>query len=165
MGSTDAEKPDGQPIQVTIPPEMVEEVRRAGGDPSDPRQWLLAIQNNLTFHNATLLPAELLHDLARLDEGARARLIDSYQAQQAHRHALESQEAAANIRIRERAQRYALVIGVLGLVLAATLVLLKENATAGTVAGLIALVAIGGPVTANILARRIGKDGATGPNT
>jgi uncharacterized membrane protein len=113
---------------------------------------------------STLLPAELLHDLARLDEGARARLIDSYQAQQAHRHALESQEAAANIRIRERAQRYALVIGVLGLVLAATLVLLKENATAGTVAGLIALVAIGGPVTANILARRIGKDGATGPN-
>lgn len=146
------------PIQVTVPPEVVEEVRRAGGDPNDPRQWLLAIQNNLTFHNATLLPAGLLRDLAGLDEASRTHLIEAYRAQQAHRHGLESQQVTANIRIRHNAQRNALIIGVLGLILSAGVVIAQPDAASATVAGIIALVSIGGPVTANILARRLGKD-------
>lgn len=123
-------------------------------------KWMLAIQNNPSFQRVPLLRPDRLSDLALLDEGSRTALIEIFRSQQSHGNTLENQALTAQIRLLERLQRGTLVLGVVGLILAATIALAKNGSTVGAIAILIALAAIV-PMAIFILTQRSPKEGAT----
>lgn len=143
--------------EFVVPAEFIEQIQRSGGDPKDPSQILRVVKNTMTINNSMLVTAEVFRELAGMDDASRRQLIVLYKEQQAHRIAMEKQETEAGIKVRIRSQIFAFCLAIAGLGAAATMVMINPTVPVATVASIIAMLSVGGPVTANILAHRFAR--------
>lgn len=140
--------------------ELVEAVKailvEAGIDPEEPQaQTILAeVQTAHTYRGPIPDPASL----AQYDEavpGLAREIIDAWHEQRRHRIGLEAEGARSSDQRIDRSQRNSMIVSVVGLVVAGV------AGIWGTweAAALIALVSVGGPNAATIIARFVKPSG------
>jgi uncharacterized membrane protein len=96
-------------------------------------------------------PPQMLAEYEKVIPGLGGRIIENWEQQRKHRERLEADTTRGSEARMDRSQRNALIVAVLGLVIAAVL----GYFGASTVAIFIAIVAVGGPNAATILSRFI----------
>lgn len=108
-----------------------------------------------------LLPPTILKDYDEAVPGLAAKLVEWTEAESNHRRQMEKQAFDVTQRFQVRGQLFALAVSSLGLILAASLMYLSADTKTATpaawVATVIAIVSVGGPFAARLLASRIGR--------
>ncbi|QPF82629.1 DUF2335 domain-containing protein [Bradyrhizobium genosp. L] len=154
------EREQGQLPEV-LPPALEGALETAGVDVSDP-QVTKAIQVSARFFVARgslpIMPPDILAEYEQEFPGLGQKIISWTEQQRTHRQNLERQRTEGSERRMDRGQLIAGGVAVWGLSLA-TLAAIFGNAWA---AGIIAIVAIGGPTSAIWLASTMNGKGADG---
>ena len=134
---------------VRLPPEAVTRIARAGVDPNDPRiQSVIAIA---TAYGGPIPSPEMLNAYRSVHPDLPEKIVQWTEVQMAHRHALENASAHGSERRMNMGQVFTFAGAIIGLTLAAG-VGVAGNTVVGSV---IAIVAVGGPTAAFILARTL----------
>ena len=141
----------GASPEPTLPADIGQTLRAAGLDPSDPN-FIRVLAISLKFFSGqhALPPAEHVAPWEELYPGISAKIVQWTEEQGAHRRALEKERTNRAEERMDRSQRNALIVAIVGLILAA-IVGVTGSAFA---AAAIALFAVGGPATTLALAAR-----------
>ena len=123
--------------------------RQEISDNPEARLILTRVQT-LTSYNGPIPPPDMLAEYNRAVPGAGDEIFRSWRQQQQHRHGIEEQRTSRDEARMDRSQRNTLIIALIGLALATVTALLDGNPW---VAGVIAVVSVGGPNAATILSR------------
>jgi uncharacterized membrane protein len=127
-------------------------LRKEGIEPSDPGVVGMIAAVETIFHRGPIPPASTLAEYERLRPGTADQIIDWADRQFQHRLERERQQSERAETRLDRSQRYAFGLAVLGLVVAALVGTIGQNTI---VACALAVVAVGGPGAATIIARWI----------
>jgi uncharacterized membrane protein len=146
-----------------IPPELEEELEKAGIDTKDPAvSRTISVMLSRSYYGPMMLPpAFVLEEYKREFPEIVPKLIEWTERQIAHRHNDENLARDRSENRLDRAQIGALAVAVSGLCLAAAVGTFGN----AVVASIIAIVSVGGPVAATALATKFGtrnNDGAGG---
>ena len=150
-------EPNSLPAAEIIPPVLDKALREGGLDPGDPNVRH-AIEITAMMYRGTLpyLPPPILEAYKKVDPNLPQKILDWTDQQRGHRQYLERLRTEGSEARMNRGQYIAAGIAVSGLVLAAILGMFGNP----YVAGLMAVVSVGGPTAAVWLARGWGKSGA-----
>jgi len=141
----DSGQPD-LPNSEIIPPELTTALQKAGVNTADPNVYR-AVRISLIMASGylPLPPASLLAEYQKEVPELVPVLVEMINDQRVHRKALEQSEA----RRRDRAQWFAFTTALLGVACAASVGIYGNP----WVAGLLAIVSVGGPAVALVVAR------------
>lgn len=102
-------------------------------------------------------PPQILEEFERVLPGSAKRLLDWTEGQIKHRHALEVRSVEGAERRMNRGQIAGFAVAAISVVASATVLILGQPSAATTAgAMLIAVLGIGGPAVARILAQKLG---------
>jgi uncharacterized membrane protein len=135
-----------------VPSALIEALKQAGLDPSDPRFSRALEITSLSISGSTNFPpAVLLQQWEPLYPGITAKFVKWTEEQAAHRRSLEKQEFVRSQRRQDRAQFITAGAMYLGLVLSAIVGIFGHPFASAV----LAIVSIGGPTAATALAHRV----------
>jgi uncharacterized membrane protein len=140
-----------RPEPEVIPPSLEPVFRNAGVNPEDP-SVKLAVELSLMMYRGPLPPPQILAEFEKVQPGLVSKMIGWTEEQGAHRKALENQKTTGDETRKNRGQWIAAGIAFFGLSLA-TIQGIWGNSY---VASIIAIVSIGGPLAALLLAIGMG---------
>lgn len=143
-----------QPGQLDLREALSEIFRQIGISESDPRaQVVISEVTTLRAYQGPLPPPEMLEQYDRIYPGLKEHIVQAWQQQAEHRRGLERSTTTGSERRMDRAQSNGLIVGLASLVLAAVVGVFGS----WIVAAVIAIVGVGGPNAAAILARYLPK--------
>jgi len=146
----------GKTLPAIIPPEAVEALRVVGIDTPEKTAAVLAISASVS--RSPFPSPDMLHAYDEYKAGMGMEVVEWLKDQTRHRQGLERNRADGSERRLNRSQIFAFVIGMAGLLIAAI-----ASYWSAIVAAVIAIVAVGGPSAASILARLIDPRGGRPP--
>ncbi|RMF36582.1 MAG: DUF2335 domain-containing protein [Alphaproteobacteria bacterium] len=148
-----------KPIESALPNLSTEDLEKI---PEEIREKVLVgAQQSIELIRSPLLPPEVLIRYNNAVPGLAAKLIEWTEAEQAHRRELEIRGFQEAERLRSRAQWGGWVVSTFGLTVAGTVASVSAvygSVAAATAAGVIAIVSVGGPFAARLLASRWQKE-------
>ena len=147
----------GKTLPTVIPPEAIEALRVVGIDTPEKTAAVLAISASVS--RSPFPSPDMLHAYDDYKLGMGLEVVEWLKDQTRHRQGLERDRADFSERRLDRSQVFAFAIGMAGLVIAAV-----ASYWSTFVAAVIAIVAVGGPSAASILARLIDPRGGRPPN-
>jgi len=135
-----------------LQPDDVRVLQQLGLDVESPHALAEAIEllSTVTMSRSPYPSAEMLTGYERFRSGFADRIIDKIDAQTRHRQRLEEERVFKDERRRDRGQIFGFITAITGLVVSALIAL---QGGSFVVASIIAIVAVGGPSAANLLAR------------
>src|SRR5260370_11897696 len=133
-------------------PEAVELLRIVGIDTREKTAAVLAISASVS--RSPFPSPEMLHAYDEYKDGMGSEVVEWIKDQTRHRQGLERDRTGGSERRLDRSQVFALAIAMAGLIIAAL-----PSHWSTFVAAVIAIVAVGGPSAASILARLIDPRG------
>lgn len=134
---------------IPLPPEAERRLREIGDDPTDQRIRRAVLLG--TSFAGPIPPPEVLREYRQVVPELPERIVGWTEIQLQHRHALERQAADAAERLRNRGQVISGGLAAMGLALAGAVGIWGNPFVAAT----LAIVAVGGPTAAFILARAL----------
>lgn len=138
------------PSQDEFPEALRAILKKAGIDEDDPNARVILNEiSTLTAYHGPIPPPQMLAEYDSVQPGLAGRIVDSWEGQHHHRQHLEIQTTTGSESRMDKSQRNALIVALLGLLVAGA-VGIWGNWIAAAV---IAIVAVGGPSAATILAR------------
>ena len=147
-------QPNAGPNPLPIPPELESTLRSFGVDFRDPnaRKVLAAVSLTMVGASLPFVPPQILEQYKNVDPRLVDKLVEWTDAQSAHRRTLEDRSASRSEDRFDRGQWIAAAVALGGLFLSAAVGIFGNP----WVAGIIALVCIGGPTAAIIFAQHMG---------
>jgi hypothetical protein len=133
-----------------MPPEAAEAFRKAGIE--TPEKVAAVIAASLSISRSPFPSADMLREYDAFKPGMGAEVVDWIKGQTLHRQSLESQTTTGSETRLNRSQNNALIIALCGMVAAGAV-----SYWSPTTAVAIALLAIGGPSGASIVARLLDR--------
>lgn len=156
---TDTPAPE-EPVPAVLTPEELEsippEVR--------PKVEVLVREHRIEMIRSPLLPPELLARYDNVVPGLSDKLVRWTEEESEHRRALERESMSDARTFRLRGQIFGFSVSVLGLLVAGGVLAFTDSAYGMIGAGVVAIVAVGGPFAARILANRWGRPSADVPD-
>ncbi|MEL6516327.1 MAG: DUF2335 domain-containing protein [Pseudomonadota bacterium] len=101
-----------------------------------------------------LLPPEVLQRYGNVIPGLDKKLVEWAEAETQHRRALDREAFDEAKKLRNRSSLLGPIVSIVGLILAALVTMVNDSWTGTATASVIAIVAVGGPFAARILATR-----------
>jgi uncharacterized membrane protein len=128
-----------------------------GQIPSDLRQKIqkVTLEQRLEITQGPLPRPEVLADYDRALPGLAAKLVEWTENETGHRHQLEDKSFEEAKSLRSRAQVLGVAVSVIGLVIAGVVgafAAINDSFSGATAASVIAIVSVGGPFSARLLA-------------
>lgn len=121
-----------------------------GINEDDPRAKIVLTEvQTLVSYRGPIPPPHMLADYDEIYPGLATRIITAWDEQRAHRQRLESQTVSGSETRMDRSQHNALIVSLVGLLIAGAVGIWGS----WVAAAIIALVAVGGPSAATVLAR------------
>lgn len=142
---SEADQEEGREV---LPPPVAEILKEAGVNPDDPKQ-LKAAFTFAQSYGGPIPPPSMLAGYDDVVPGLSAEIVAEWKSQKAHRQNLENLTTSGDEKRMDRAQMGAWGIACLGIV--ASVVAGYLGAT--VVGSIIAIVTVGGPAAATVLAR------------
>lgn len=105
-----------------------------------------------------LLPPTLLREYNDVVPGLAEKLVEWTETESEHRRSMEKKAFEETRKLQSRGQWFGGTVSIIGLCLAALIAYLSPTASSATVAVIIAIVSVGGPFAARLLASRFYKD-------
>jgi uncharacterized membrane protein len=153
-GSADAVRvsDEGLPAENGFRPDDLRILQQLGLDAGSPHAVAEAMEllSTVTMSRSPYPSAEMLAGYEQFRNGFSERIIDKIDAQTLHRQRLEETRVLKDERRRDRSQIFGFITSIAGLIVSALIAL---QGGSFLVASIIAIVAVGGPSAANVLAR------------
>ncbi len=115
------------------------------------------VQGRFEMIRSPLLPPEILARYGEVVPGLPEKLVRWTEEETAHRRSLEKSAFEERRSVRARGQLFGFCVAIIGVVSAALLAAYTNSTAGTTAASIIAIVSVGGPFAARLLAARFGK--------
>ncbi|GEM_PF-4005050 len=125
--------------------------------PEEIRERILTYSQRFEMIQSPLLPPKLLQEYDQVIPGLSEKLVEWTENETRHRHDLDNQSFNEVRSLRSRAQIFGFIVAITGLLSAGAIGIaaaLYSSSSAAVLGGVLAIVSVGGPFAARILAGR-----------
>lgn len=152
-----SDKPDPPDDGSDVLPEVLSRVNWEAIPKEQREQLQTVLHAQFEMIRSPLLPPRLLKEYDEVVPGLAVKLVEWTEAESDHRRNMEKLAFDATRSLQGKGQWFGLTVSILGLCLAALIVLLSPTKWSALVAIVVAIVSVGGPFAARFLAARFNR--------